>query len=122
MFGRCVRGHGDGAYPPASDRARLVKTLNTVNWRVTVEPALVPGEHQVFVCGEDAGAKEQVTAMLGEFGSPADRVLDLGGIRAARAVEMWLPLWVGLMRTFGHAEFNLELRRARWAVRGHGRW
>lgn len=97
----------------AFPHARVVKTLNTVNCRVMVDPALVPGGHQVFVCGEDAGAKEQVTALLGEFGWPADRVLDLGGIRAARAVEMWLPLWAGLMRKFGHAEFNLELRRAR---------
>ncbi len=97
----------------AFPQARVVKTLNTVNCRVMVEPALVPGEHQVFVCGEDAGAKEQVVALLGEFGWPARRVLDLGGIREARAVEMWLPLWIGLMRKFGHAEFNLELRRAR---------
>ncbi|WP_030894174.1 NADPH-dependent F420 reductase [Streptomyces sp. NRRL S-474] len=97
----------------AFPQARAVKTLNTVNCRVMVEPALVPGEHQVFVCGEDAGAKEQVVALLGEFGWPARRVLDLGGIREARAVEMWLPLWIGLMRKFGHAEFNLELRRAR---------
>ncbi|GGY31413.1 NADPH-dependent F420 reductase [Streptomyces djakartensis] len=97
----------------AFPQARVVKTLNTVNCRVMVDPALVPGEHQVFVCGEEAGAKEQVVALLGEFGWPARRVLDLGGIREARAVEMWLPLWIGLMRNFGHAEFNLELRRAR---------
>ncbi|AXE84332.1 NAD(P)-binding domain-containing protein [Streptomyces sp. Go-475] len=97
----------------AFPHARVVKTLNTVNCRVMVEPARVPGGHHVFVCGDDPGAKEQVTALLGEFGWPADRVLDLGGIRAARAVEMWLPLWVGLLQKFGHAEFNLEVRRAR---------
>jgi 8-hydroxy-5-deazaflavin:NADPH oxidoreductase len=97
----------------AFPHARVVKTLNTVNCEVMVDPARVPGEHQIFVCGEDADAKEQVTALLGEFGWPADRVLDLGGIRAARSVEMWLPLWLDLMRRFGHADFNLELRRAR---------
>jgi 8-hydroxy-5-deazaflavin:NADPH oxidoreductase len=97
----------------AFPHARVVKTLNTVNCEVMVEPSRVPGEHQVFVCGADADAKAQVTAMLGEFGWPADRVLDLGGIRAARGMEMWLPLWLDLMRTFGHADFNLELRRAR---------
>ncbi|EFL30635.1 NADPH-dependent F420 reductase [Streptomyces viridochromogenes DSM 40736] len=97
----------------AFPNARVVKTLNTVNCQVMVDPGRVPGEHNVFVCGEDARAKEQVTALLGEFGWPADRVLDLGGIRAARAVEMWLPLWMGLMQKFGHADFNLELRRAR---------
>ncbi|MFF6950964.1 NADPH-dependent F420 reductase [Streptomyces iakyrus] len=97
----------------AFPHARVVKSLNTVNCRVMVDPASVPGEHNVFVCGDDPGAKEQVTALLGEFGWPADRVLDLGGIRAARAVEMWLPLWAGLFGKFGHGAFNLEVRRAR---------
>ncbi|MFI5793855.1 NADPH-dependent F420 reductase [Streptomyces sp. NPDC051677] len=97
----------------AFPHARVVKSLNTVNCEVMVDPARVPGGHQIFVCGDDADAKEQVTALLGEFGWPAERVLDLGGIRAARSVEMWLPLWLDLMRRFGHADFNLELRRAR---------
>ncbi|MET9393473.1 NAD(P)-binding domain-containing protein [Streptomyces sp. NPDC006624] len=97
----------------AFPHARVVKSLNTVNCRVMVEPGRVPGGHQVFVCGDDADAKARVTALLGEFGWPAERVLDLGGIRQARAVEMWLPLWVGLFRKFGHGEFNLEVRRAR---------
>ncbi|SEP89179.1 hypothetical protein SAMN04487983_1002104 [Streptomyces sp. yr375] len=97
----------------AFPHARVVKSLNTVNCQVMVDPARVPGGHQVFVCGDDADAKEHVTALLGDFGWPADRVLDLGGIRAARGVEMWLPLWLDLMRAFGHADFNLELRRTR---------
>ncbi|MFC8515289.1 NADPH-dependent F420 reductase [Streptomyces sp. NPDC057257] len=97
----------------AFPHARVVKSLNTVNSKVMVEPSLVPGEHQVFVCGDDADAKEQVTRMLGEFGWPPHRVLDLGGIRSARSVEMLLPLWLDLFRTLGHAEFNLEVRRAR---------
>ncbi|MFG3016703.1 NADPH-dependent F420 reductase [Streptomyces cinerochromogenes] len=96
----------------AFPRARVVKALNTVNCRVMVDPGRVPGEHQLFVCGDDAGAKEQVTALLGEFGWPAGRVLDLGGIRSARAVEMYLPLWLTLFRRFGDADFNIEVRRA----------
>jgi predicted dinucleotide-binding enzyme len=95
----------------AFPHARVVKTLNTVNADVMVQPSLVPGEHQIFVCGEDAGAKEQVTRMLGEFGWPAHRVLDLGGIRSSRGVEMFLPLWLDLMRGFGQAHFNLEFHR-----------
>ncbi|MGW3286653.1 NADPH-dependent F420 reductase [Streptomyces sp. NPDC001002] len=95
----------------AFPHARVVKTLNTVNSQVMVEPSLVPGEHQVFVSGDDADAKAQVTRMLGEFGWPPHRVLDLGGIRSARSVEMLLPLWLDLFRHLGHAEFNLEVRR-----------
>ncbi|MER5399045.1 NAD(P)-binding domain-containing protein [Streptomyces sp. NPDC002599] len=94
-------------------RARVVKSLNTVNCQVMVEPSRVPGEHQIFVSGDDESAKEQVTALLGEFGWPARRVFDLGGIRTARVVEMYVPLWVKLMQGIGHADFNVEVRRAR---------
>lgn len=96
----------------AFPHARVVKTLNTVNCQVMVDPSRVPGEHQMFVCGDDDDAKEQVTALLGEFGWPAHRVLDLGGIRAARSLEMYLPLWVNLFQNLGHADFNVEVRRA----------
>lgn len=97
----------------AFPHTRVVKTLNTVNCQVMVDPGRVPGEHHVFVCGADARAKERVTGLLAEFGWPAGRVLDLGGIRSARAVEMYLPLWLTLFRGFGHADFNIEVRRAR---------
>ncbi|MFE7171355.1 NADPH-dependent F420 reductase [Streptomyces sp. NPDC057616] len=97
----------------AFPHARVVKTLNTVNCDVMVQPSLVPGEHQIFVCGEDADAKEQVTGMLGEFGWPAHRVLDLGGIVASRGVEMYLPVWLDLMRRFGTPHFNMEFRLGR---------
>ena len=68
------------AYPGA----RVVKSLNTMNCDVMVRPELVPGDHVVFVAGEDGEAKAMVTALLGEFGWPAERVLDLGGIEAAQ--------------------------------------
>ncbi|MFF2361617.1 NADPH-dependent F420 reductase [Streptomyces sp. NPDC058122] len=93
--------------------ARVVKSLNTVNCQVMVDPSRVPGEHQIFVSGDDETAKEQVTALLGEFGWPAERVFDLGGIRTARTVEMYVPLWVKLMQGIGHADFNIEVRGAR---------
>ncbi|WP_225098860.1 NADPH-dependent F420 reductase [Streptomyces sp. CoH27] len=96
----------------AFPHARVVKSLNTVNCQVMVDPGRVPGAHNVFVSGDDAGAKAQVTALLGEFGWPAARVLDLGGIRSARAVEMYLPLWLTLFRNSGSADFNIEVCRA----------
>ncbi|WP_405878157.1 hypothetical protein OG762_05465 [Streptomyces sp. NBC_01136] len=70
-----------------------------------------PGERKIVVCGEGASAKEQVAALLGGFGSPPPRVFDLGSVEAARAVERVLR--VRLFERFGHAEFNLEVRRAR---------
>ena len=59
--------------------ARVVKTLNTVGAPVMVEPGIVPGEHVIFVAGDDPVAKEQVIALLESIGWPRNRVLDLGG-------------------------------------------
>ncbi|WP_406208985.1 NAD(P)-binding domain-containing protein [Kitasatospora sp. NBC_01560] len=93
--------------------ARVVKTLNTLSAPLMVEPGRLSGEHNVFVAGEDAAAKAQVVALLGEFGWPADSVLDLGGIQAARGLEMLMPFWLQLMRTFGTTDFNYSFQRAK---------
>jgi 8-hydroxy-5-deazaflavin:NADPH oxidoreductase len=92
--------------------ARVVKTLNTMNCDVMVDPGRVPGEHNVFVCGNDDGAKATAREILASFGWPDSAVIDLGDITAARGTEMWLPLWLRLMGTFGSADFNLHLQRA----------
>jgi 8-hydroxy-5-deazaflavin:NADPH oxidoreductase len=92
--------------------ARVVKTLNTVNASVMVEPSRVPGEHTVFVAGEDADAKETVKGLLREFGWSDRSIVDLGGIRAARGTEMYLPLWLTLMGVLGTADFNIAVLRA----------
>ncbi len=76
--------------------ARVVKTLNTMNAAVMVNPGLVPGPHTVFVSGEDAEAKARVAELLGSFGWPAVDIRDLGGIATARGTEMYLPLWLSL--------------------------
>lgn len=89
--------------------ARVVKTLNTVNAEVMVRPEIVPGEHVLFVCGDDEGAKRTARELLSGFGWPSERVVDLGGIRAARATEGYLSLWLELMRDVGHARFNISL-------------
>jgi len=91
--------------------ARVVKTLNTMNCRVMVEPGRVPGGHQVFVAGNDDGARQEVAQLLQSFGWPADRIIDLGDITAARATEMYLPLWLRLMGALQTAEFNIQVVR-----------
>ena len=92
--------------------ARVVKALNTVNSAVMVEPGRVGGDHVVFVCGEDAGAKDEVEELLGSFGWPAERIVDLGGIAAARGTEMYLPLWLTLYGKLGSGDFNIALEHA----------
>lgn len=89
--------------------ARVVKALNTVTAAVMVDPALVPGEHHVFIAGEDPEAKERVAGLLGELGWPPSSVLDLGGIRAARSTEMYVALWLSLMGHLGSPVFNVRV-------------
>jgi hypothetical protein len=96
----------------AFPEARVVKALNTVNCAVMVEPGRVPGDHVLFMCGDDADAKGETRAILGELGWPAARVLDLGDITAARGMEMYLPLWLRIMASRGDADFNVVLAGA----------
>lgn len=93
----------------AAPAARVVKTLNTMTADVMVDPALVAGDHVVFVCGDDDDAKAATVRMLGEFGWPEARILDLGGLTAARATEMYLPLWVALRQRRSHNRFNITV-------------
>jgi 8-hydroxy-5-deazaflavin:NADPH oxidoreductase len=95
----------------AFPEARVVKALNTVNSAVMVEPGRVRGEHSIFVCGDDAAAKAQVSALLEAFGWPAEAIVDLGGIDGARGAEMYLPLWLRLYGALGSADFNIAIAR-----------
>jgi predicted dinucleotide-binding enzyme len=93
--------------------AKVVKALNTVNAAVMVDPGRVPGEHNLFIAGDDEQAKAQVRAVLVEFGWPADAVIDLGDITGARGMEMLMPFWLRLMRQLGHADFNYAIKMAK---------
>lgn len=92
--------------------ARVVKTLNTVFLEVMIEPARVPGPHNVFLAGDDSGAKETVTGLLRAFGWPEEAIVDLGGIRSARATEMYMPLYFTLVGVLGTYDFNIAVVRA----------
>jgi 8-hydroxy-5-deazaflavin:NADPH oxidoreductase len=93
-------------------QARVVKALNTMNCRIMVDPAMVPGEHDTFICGEDADAKQQVSELLASFGWPAARIRDLGGISSARGTEMYLPFWLRLWEPLGTGYFNIAVVQA----------
>jgi predicted dinucleotide-binding enzyme len=95
----------------AFPEARVVKALNTVNCEVMVDPGRVRGGHSIFVCGEDAAAKAQVGALLEAIGWPSESIVDLGPITAARATEMYLPLWLRLYGVLGTPDFNISIAR-----------
>ena len=95
----------------AFPRLKVVKTLNTTNAYVMVDPAQVGGgDHTMFVCGNDADAKTSVTRWLGEWFGWRD-VIDLGDITTARGTEMLLPIWVRLMGALGTPMFNFKIVR-----------
>jgi predicted dinucleotide-binding enzyme len=89
--------------------ARVVKALNTMNCNVMVNPELVAGEHDVFICGNDPDAKAQVTSLLASFGWK--NIVDVGDISAARGQEMLLVLWARLFGALATPTFNFHISR-----------
>jgi len=92
--------------------ALVVKALNTMNADVMVRPELVPGDHHLFIAGDDDAAKAEAGALLQSFGWPAERVMDLGDLGAARGMEMYLPLWLRLFQAMGTGHLNIAVLHA----------
>ncbi len=90
--------------------AHVVKALNTMNCNVMVEPTSVPGDHVVFLSGDDLQAKDAIVSLLSDFGWRHEQVIDLGGIDTAPAVEMLMALWLRVLAARGmNPRFN-------WAI------
>jgi predicted dinucleotide-binding enzyme len=90
-------------------RLKVVKTLNTVNCQVMVDPTRVPGAHTIFLCGNDDRAKQSASGLLEAFGWKD--IVDLGDISNARAIEAYMPLWLALWKKLGTSDFNIEVVR-----------
>ena len=89
--------------------AKFVKAFSCVGNAYMVNPNLPGGPPTMFICGNDAGAKSEVKAILDQFGWDTE---DLGAAEAARAIEPLCILWCipGLTKNrWGHA---LKLLRA----------
>lgn len=90
---------------------KVVKTLNTVNAFLMVDPQqLAGGDHSMVVCGDDAAAKREVTRILEKWFGWKD-VIDIGDISSARGSEMWLPLWVRLYGALQTPMFGMKVVR-----------
>jgi predicted dinucleotide-binding enzyme len=91
--------------------ALIVKSLNTMNNEVMVDPTLVPGDHVVFMSGDSALAKDRVAALLQSFGWRPEQIVDLGGIDSAVGPEMMMAVWmrVRVARGWDAPPFN-------WAI------
>jgi predicted dinucleotide-binding enzyme len=70
--------------------ARFVKAFNSVGSAAMVDPDFPGGPPTMFICGNDATAKETVSDILTEFGWD---IADMGMASAARAIEPLCILW-----------------------------
>lgn len=84
----------------------VVKSLNTMNCDVMVDPSIVPGDHVVFLSGNDDAAKARVRELLALLGWREPQMVDLGGIETAVMTEMMMPVWIGLMSARGGRDFH----------------
>ena len=72
--------------------ARVVKAFNIVGNESMFRPDFPGGPPDMLICGNDADAKQRVTALLYDFGWPV--VADVGGIESSRYLEALCMTWV----------------------------
>lgn len=89
---------------------KVVKTLNTMWCGLMVNPAMIGGgDHSNYICGNDAGAKDQIKSLLNEFGWKSENILDLGDISSARGTEAMLPVWLRIWGATQNGAFNFKV-------------
>jgi 8-hydroxy-5-deazaflavin:NADPH oxidoreductase len=87
------------AYPAL----HFVKAFNSVGAPHMVQPKFAGGPPSMFIAGNNAAAKAQVTTLLQQLGWEA---VDMGMVQAARAIEPLCMLWCipGMLHNqWGHA-------------------
>jgi len=89
--------------------SKIVKGLNTMNCNIMVNPSMVPGDHNVFLSGNDEQAKKEITSLLVTIGWQSNNIIDLGDISTSRGTEMILPIWLRLWGALGTADFNFHI-------------
>jgi 8-hydroxy-5-deazaflavin:NADPH oxidoreductase len=101
---RLALGHTDSGGEQVQrwlEGAHVVKAFNTVGNAHMVNPDFPGGPPDMFIAGNDDGAKRTVTGVLTQFGW---NTIDVGGIDGARLLEPLCILWV----TYGvrHKSWN----------------
>ena len=74
----------------AFPEARFVKAFNSVGNAFMVNPDFGGVKPTMFICGNDADAKQDVRVILDQFGWETE---DMGGVEGARAIEPLCILW-----------------------------
>jgi hypothetical protein len=70
--------------------ARFVKAFSCVGNAWMIDPDFGGPKPTMFICGNDAAAKSDVTAILTQLGWDTE---DMGTVKAARAIEPLCMLW-----------------------------
>jgi len=92
----------------ALPRAFVVKAFNTVGHAHFYQPEFPGGPPDMFLCGNDAGAKEQVSRICRDFGwNP----IDIGDIGLSHYVEAAAMIWIITAFTGGHWNQAFKLLR-----------
>jgi len=87
-------GHIDSAGEQVQrwlSRSKVVKAFNTAGNAHMFKPQFPGGPPDMFICGNDDGARKAVAEICTAFGW---NVIDLGGIESARYVEPMAMLWI----------------------------
>ena len=85
----------------ANPKAHFVKAFNSVGNAYMVDPDFGAVKPTMFICGNDADAKQEVRVILDQFGWETE---DMGGVEGARAIEPLCILWC--MPGFARNQWN----------------
>lgn len=88
-------GHTDSAGETVQrmlPAAKVVKAFNTITAAHMVQPQLPDGTPDMFIAGNDDGAKRDVARILEAFGWR--KPIDMGDITASRLLEALAMLWI----------------------------
>jgi predicted dinucleotide-binding enzyme len=70
--------------------ARFVKAFSCIGNALMVNPDFKGTKPTMFICGNDAAAKSDVSRVLDQFGF---ETADMGKVESARAIEPLCMLW-----------------------------
>jgi 8-hydroxy-5-deazaflavin:NADPH oxidoreductase len=87
--------------------AHVVKTWNTMNAGLMVNPGMLQDSGTIFISGNSADAKATVKGILEAVGWK--HILDLGDATAARGAEQVVILWVRIWGALGTPQFNFKI-------------
>ncbi len=93
----------------ALPETKVVKALNTMLFLVMGAPDSLSAPVTAFLSGDDEDAKQVVIGLLNDLGWKADQILDLGGIRSARAPEAAVEIVPAVLKSRGMVPFAITV-------------